>query len=42
MREEIERIFRAEHGRAVAVLVRAFGDIDVAEDAVQEAFAAAA
>jgi RNA polymerase sigma-70 factor (ECF subfamily) len=34
-------VFREEHGRAVAVLVRVFGDIDVAEDAVQEAFAAA-
>jgi RNA polymerase sigma-70 factor (ECF subfamily) len=38
---DVERIFRAEYGRAVAVLVRAFGDIDVAEDAVQEAFTAA-
>ncbi|TCN40480.1 RNA polymerase sigma-70 factor (ECF subfamily) [Kribbella orskensis] len=34
-------MFRAEHGRAVAVLTRVFGDLDVAEDAVQEAFAAA-
>ncbi|MDH6114043.1 RNA polymerase sigma-70 factor (ECF subfamily) [Kitasatospora sp. MAP12-15] len=38
---EIERVFRAEYGRAVAVLVRVFGDIDVAEDAVQEAFTTA-
>jgi RNA polymerase sigma-70 factor (ECF subfamily) len=38
---EIARVFREEHGRAVAVLVRVFGDIDVAEDAVQEAFATA-
>ena len=38
---EIERVFRAEYGRAVAVLVRVFGDIDVAEEAVQEAFTAA-
>ena len=38
---DVERIFRAEYGRAVAVLVRVFGDIDVAEDAVQDAFAAA-
>jgi RNA polymerase sigma-70 factor, ECF subfamily len=38
----IERIFRDEYGRAVAVLVRVFGDIDVAEDAVQEAFTVAA
>jgi RNA polymerase sigma-70 factor, ECF subfamily len=34
-------VFRQEHGRAVAVLVRVFGDIDIAEDAVQEAFALA-
>jgi RNA polymerase sigma-70 factor (ECF subfamily) len=39
--DEIERIFRNEYGRAVAVLVRRFGDIDVAEEAVQDAFAAA-
>jgi RNA polymerase sigma-70 factor, ECF subfamily len=38
---EIERVFREEHGRAVAVLVRRFGDIDVAEEAVQDAFAEA-
>jgi RNA polymerase sigma-70 factor, ECF subfamily len=38
---EIERVFRSEHGRAVAVLVRVFGDIDVAEEAVQDAFVAA-
>jgi RNA polymerase sigma-70 factor (ECF subfamily) len=34
-------VFREEHGRAVAVLVRSFGDIGLAEDAVQDAFAAA-
>ena len=34
-------MFREEHGRAVAVLVRVFGDIDLAEEAVQDAFAAA-
>jgi len=39
--DEIERIFRNEYGRAVAVLVRRFGDIDIAEEAVQDAFAAA-
>jgi RNA polymerase sigma-70 factor (ECF subfamily) len=38
---EIDRVFRAEYGRAVAVLVRVFGDIDIAEEAVQDAFAAA-
>jgi RNA polymerase sigma-70 factor (ECF subfamily) len=37
----IEQIFREEHGRAVSVLVRLFGDIDVAEEAVQDAFLAA-
>jgi RNA polymerase sigma-70 factor, ECF subfamily len=38
---EIERVFREEYGRAVAVLVRTFGDIDIAEEAVQDAFTAA-
>ena len=38
---EIERVFREEYGRAVAVLVRLVGDIDVAEEAVQDAFTAA-
>ena len=38
---EIERVFREEYGRAVAVLVRLCGDIDVAEEVVQDAFTAA-
>jgi RNA polymerase sigma-70 factor, ECF subfamily len=38
---QIERVFREEYGRAVAVLVRAVGDIDLAEEAVQDAFTAA-
>jgi len=38
---EIERVFRAEYGRCVAVLVRVFGDIDIAEEAVQDAFTVA-
>ncbi|WP_156758595.1 RNA polymerase sigma factor [Actinokineospora pegani] len=38
MDERVARVFRAEHGRAVAVLTRVLGDIDHAEDAVQEAF----
>ncbi|PSK62623.1 hypothetical protein B0E53_05457 [Micromonospora sp. MH33] len=38
---DVERAFRAEYGRAVAVLVRLLGDIDLAEEAVQEAFATA-
>ncbi|WP_028064052.1 RNA polymerase sigma factor [Solirubrobacter soli] len=37
----IDRVFREEYGRAVAVLVRVFGDIDAAEEAVQDAFAEA-
>jgi RNA polymerase sigma-70 factor (ECF subfamily) len=38
---EIDRVFHEEYGRAVAVLVRVFGDIDIAEEAVQDAFVAA-
>src|SRR5215475_5697760 len=38
---DVERVFRQEYGRVVAVLVRGFCDIDVAEDAVQDAFAIA-
>jgi len=37
----VGRIFRQESGRSVATLIRIFGDIDIAEDAVQEAFAIA-
>jgi RNA polymerase sigma-70 factor (ECF subfamily) len=39
--DDVGRIFREESGRSVAALIRLFGDIDVAEDAVQEAFAVA-
>jgi RNA polymerase sigma-70 factor (ECF subfamily) len=38
---EIERVFAEEYGRAVAVLVRVLGDIDLAEEAVQDAFTTA-
>jgi RNA polymerase sigma-70 factor, ECF subfamily len=38
---EIARVFREEYGRAVAALVRVLGDIDAAEEAVQDAFTAA-
>ena len=38
---EVGRIFREESGHSVASLIRVFGDIDVAEDAVQDAFAIA-
>lgn len=37
----IEELYRAEYGRAVAVLTRLLGDLDAAEEAVQDAFAAA-
>ena len=38
---DVERVFREEYGRVVAVLVRVFGNIDIAEEAVQDAFATA-
>ncbi|WP_435216207.1 RNA polymerase sigma factor [Streptomyces sp. bgisy034] len=38
---DVEAAFRAEYGRAVAVLVRTLGDIDLAEEAVQDAFTTA-
>ncbi|MFD3839238.1 RNA polymerase sigma factor [Streptomyces sp. NPDC058642] len=38
---DVEAVFRAEYGRAVAVLVRYLGDIDLAEEAVQDAFTTA-
>ncbi|GGV91248.1 RNA polymerase sigma factor [Streptomyces massasporeus] len=38
---DIAAVFRAEYGRAVAVLVRFLGDIDLAEEAVQDAFTTA-
>jgi RNA polymerase sigma-70 factor, ECF subfamily len=38
---EVGRIFREEFGRSVATLIRVFGDIDLAEDAVQDAFTVA-
>ncbi len=39
---QFERVFRSEFGRAVATLTRLFGDLDVAEEAVQDAFTIAA
>ena len=39
--QDVGRVFRREYGRAVAVLTRLLGDIDAAEEAVQDAFAAA-
>ncbi len=38
----LEELYRAESGRVRATLVRLLGDVDLAEEAVQDAFAAAA
>jgi RNA polymerase sigma-70 factor (ECF subfamily) len=38
---EIERVFRDNYGRAVAVITRFLGDIGAAEEAVQDAFVTA-
>jgi RNA polymerase sigma-70 factor (ECF subfamily) len=40
--ETLEAVFRREAGRCTATLIRVLGDIDLAEDAVAEAFAVAA
>jgi RNA polymerase sigma-70 factor (ECF subfamily) len=40
-RIEIDRIFRNEAGRALATLIRLLGDFDLAEEALQDAFASA-
>ena len=42
MPDPLEEIFRREAGRCTATLIRVLGDIDLAEDAVAEAFAVAA
>lgn len=41
MHADVERVFRAEWGNAVGILTRAIGDLELAEDMVQEAFATA-
>jgi RNA polymerase sigma-70 factor, ECF subfamily len=38
----VEAVFRSEYGRCVAALIRFLGDIDAAEEAVQDAFTVAA
>jgi len=38
VRESVEQVFRREHGRIIASLIRACGDFDLAEDALQDAF----
>jgi RNA polymerase sigma-70 factor (ECF subfamily) len=35
---DLDRVFREEHGRVVATLTRRFGDLDIAEEAAQEAY----
>jgi len=40
-REVVDRLFREEQGRAVATLIRVLRDFELAEEAVQEAFAEA-
>ncbi len=40
-RERLDSLFRAESGRILATLIRLLGDFDLAEDALQDAFAAA-
>jgi RNA polymerase sigma-70 factor (ECF subfamily) len=39
--ETVERVFREEHGRILAALIRFLGDFDLAEEALQDAFAIA-
>jgi RNA polymerase sigma-70 factor, ECF subfamily len=41
VRAVVERVFREEYGRVAAALVRAVGDLDAAEDAIQDALAIA-
>ena len=41
MQHRVERVFREEWGHAVAILTRVLGDLELAEDAVQDAFATA-
>ncbi len=42
MTVDLRRIYREEAGRVLATLIRLVGDFDLAEEALQEAFAAAA
>ena len=41
MQASVEHVFREEWGNAVGILTRALGDLELAEDAVQDAFATA-
>src|SRR3981081_3956780 len=40
--ETLEQAFREEYGRIIATLIRVSGSFDLAEESLQEAFAAAA
>ena len=42
MTDDLDAVFRREAGRCTATLIRVLGDLDLAEDAVAEAFAIAA
>ncbi len=42
MSDGLDDVFRREAGRCIATLIRVLGDVDLAEDAVAEAFAVAA
>jgi RNA polymerase sigma-70 factor (ECF subfamily) len=41
MPDPIAELFRRENGRVLATLIRLLGDFELAEDAMQDAFAAA-
>src|SRR5687768_17789783 len=41
VREQVDAVYRAESRRVLATLIRLLGDFDLAEDALQDAFAAA-
>jgi RNA polymerase sigma-70 factor (ECF subfamily) len=41
LRKIIETLYRSESGRILATLARLLGDLDIAEEAMHEAFAAA-
>ena len=38
VKSEIEKLYKTEHGRVLACLIRILGDLDLAEEALQEAF----
>jgi RNA polymerase sigma-70 factor (ECF subfamily) len=42
MSQALEKVFREEYGRIIATLIRISGSFDLAEEALQEAFASAA